>query len=145
MPQAAEWDKAGDFAWRFSMTIMSDEHTRKPEDDRAAQMGCLKFWPAKRALSPSSSSILNQGEDILSKWLRSTPKLCISGLTYRSSWLYLARRSDRQGAPVLIWKNTHLIGRYCSRGLWTLTIRIQVSRSRRATKAMGVELVQLCS
>ena len=28
-------------------------------------MGCLKFWPAKRALSPSSSSILRKGMSLL--------------------------------------------------------------------------------
>lgn len=41
-------------------------------------LGLRKLCPAKRASSPSSSSIL-------------------------MSWLYLARRSERHGAPVLIW------------------------------------------
>lgn len=36
---------------------MSNEHT-EARGAGPAQMGCLKFWPAKRALSPSSSSIL---------------------------------------------------------------------------------------
>lgn len=31
---------------------------------RRAQMGRLKFWPAKRALSPSSSSILEDSESL---------------------------------------------------------------------------------
>lgn len=34
---------------------------------------------------------------------------------YLRIWLYLAKRSDRQGAPVLIWKKTR--GRVCL--LWT--------------------------
>lgn len=29
-----------------------------------------------------------------------------AGNTHLMSWLYLARRSDRQGAPVLIWRET---------------------------------------
>lgn len=42
------------------------------------QQGCLNFLPANLALDPSSSSM-------------------------RRIWLYLAKRSERQGAPVLIW------------------------------------------
>merc|ERR1719382_940365 len=42
------------------------------------QKGVRKFAPAKYALFPHSSSM-------------------------RSNWLYLARRSERHGAPVLIW------------------------------------------
>lgn len=44
--------------------------------------GCRKFLPAYLASLPSSSSI-------------------------RSIWLYLAKRSERQGAPVFIWNQLH--------------------------------------
>lgn len=49
----------GNLAWRIGVKMIGwvSEHT-VADGAGPAQMGCLKFWPAKRALSPSSSSIL---------------------------------------------------------------------------------------
>lgn len=93
---------------------MSNEHA-EARRAAAAQMGCLKFWPAKRALSPSSSSILEEREEPLLDWILQVLlyehsvrlvqlRLIYLIWTHLSSWLYLAKRSDRQGAPVLIWE-----------------------------------------
>lgn len=46
---------------------MSNEHAES-QGGRPAQMGCLKFWPAKRALAPSSSSILSENDESLLSW-----------------------------------------------------------------------------
>lgn len=48
--------QAGDLAWRIGVKISGGVNVA--DGARPAQMGCLKFWPANRALSPSSSSIL---------------------------------------------------------------------------------------
>ena len=53
---------------RCIMLKVRKENT-KAQGGRPAQIGYLKFWPVKRAFSPSSSSILR-------------------------IWLYLAKRSD---------------------------------------------------
>lgn len=69
--------------------------------------GLRNLRPAKTALSPSASSILegrpsqscafpNQQLSVSHAQAYCTP------CTYLMSWLYLARRSERQGAPVLI-------------------------------------------
>lgn len=111
-------------AYKCGDYFMSNEHT-EAQGARPAQMGCLKFWPAKRALSPSSSSILEERDDSLLNWMDLMNTYCyqllmssfylairsmhmISDWTHRSSWLYLAKRSDRQGAPVLIWERKQI-------------------------------------
>lgn len=72
--------------WRcWKLYVLTDVMIHKQQQDiekglltYAIQIGLRKLFPAYLALAPSSSSILR-------------------------SWLYLARRSDLQGAPVLIW------------------------------------------
>lgn len=55
--------QAGDLAWHISVRIIRWVNERTVAGGAGpAQMGCLKFWPAKRALSPSSSSILWESE-----------------------------------------------------------------------------------
>lgn len=111
--------QAGDLAWRISVKIIGGVNAA--DGARPAQMGCLKFWPAKTALSPSSSSILWESASglltctchlmgdqqitwPLTAHLMSPLKYAHVFLTHLSSWLYLAKRSERQGAPVLIWR-----------------------------------------
>lgn len=49
--------------------IMTDGTHKRPGAAGPAQMGCLKFLPAKRALSPSSSSILEEsGSRLVQSW-----------------------------------------------------------------------------
>lgn len=94
-------------------------------------LGLRKLCPAKRAWSPNSSSILrgrggvragrgNVNKDDSKQTERKEErdhhchKLFKITLywheiraenTHLMSWLYLARRSDRQGAPVFIWRD----------------------------------------
>lgn len=94
-------------------------------------LGLRKLCPAKRAWSPNSSSILwgrgggRAGRGNVSKddskqtkrkeerdhHCRKLFKITLywheirAENTHLMSWLYLARRSDRQGAPVLIWRD----------------------------------------
>lgn len=59
--------------------FMSNEHT-EAQGQTPAQMGCLKFWPAKRALSPSSSSILEERPFVKNGWtyrVRKSAILCL--------------------------------------------------------------------
>lgn len=50
-------------AWRYVWESKHKEHT-KTDDRSLLQMGLLKFLPAKRALSPSSSSILQTSNNV---------------------------------------------------------------------------------
>lgn len=95
---------------------------------RWAQMalGLRKLCPAKRAWSPSSSSILAGRRGVERRWgnrwtekekrhksdktAGSISKSLQAVNTHLMSWLYLASRSDRQGAPVFIWSHTKLQG-----------------------------------
>lgn len=49
----------GNLVWRIGVKMIEwvNEHS-VADGVGPAQMGCLNFWPAKRALTPSSSSIL---------------------------------------------------------------------------------------
>jgi hypothetical protein len=73
--------------------------------------GALKFAPAYTAASPSSSSILSScghhiqtlAQNMEYNTYKPTHHQRGTAIWRLHTWLYLARRSDRQGAPVLIW------------------------------------------
>lgn len=86
-------------------------------------LGLRKLCPAKCASSPNSSSILRakrrasraeqtERTEVISYWSAFDTvwiSIHVGNMnTHLMSWLYLARRSDRQGAPVLIWREAKL-------------------------------------
>lgn len=103
----------------FSVSIMITTHsTHHTSHCQALQAG---HQPKSISLSLSYTVLEMQKSKLCSE--------CISGASiffffkirlshypfshsesHLSSWLYLARRSDRQGAPVLIWKGNQKVG-----------------------------------